>query len=408
MGLTALLISKTGTQTIVSTPAKTTSNHEWHYYGGDPGGSKYSPLTQINRDNVHQLKVAWVFHTGDLPPDSMAATFECTPLVVDGVMYVITAFSKVIALEAETGKVFWSFDPKLDMTKRSYAFTSRGVAFWRNGVEKRILVATLQGNLFSLDARNGKPVPSFGEKGSIDLKTGMIPEGPDRFYGVTSPPVVYKDLVITGSVVPDGLPQGPSGDVRAFDIRTGKLIWRFHTVPRPREFGNDTWEPDSWKDRGGTNVWAPFSCDEERGIVYLPVTAAAEDRYGGDRKGANLFSNALVAVEARTGKRLWHYQIVHHDLWDYDLPAQPNLVTVHRNGRSIPAVAQITKMGLLFVFDRVTGRPLFRHRGTDRARQRGAGGARLADTTLSLETPTGRTVEHDSGRDYRRHSGIPR
>jgi glucose dehydrogenase len=337
MGLTALLISKTGTQTIVSTPAKTTSNHEWHYYGGDPGGSKYSPLTQINRDNVHQLKVAWVFHTGDLPPDSMAATFECTPLVVDGVMYVITAFSKVIALEAETGKVFWSFDPKLDMTKRSYAFTSRGVAFWRDGVEKRILVATLQGNLFSLDARNGKPVPSFGENGSIDLKTGMIPEGPDRFYGVTSPPVVYKDLVITGSVVPDSLPQGPSGDVRAFDIRTGKLIWRFHTVPRPGEFGNDTWEPDSWKDRGGTNVWAPFSCDEERGIVYLPVTAAAEDRYGGDRKGANLFSNALVALDARTGKRLWHYQIVHHDLWDYDLPAQPNLVTVHRNGRSIPA-----------------------------------------------------------------------
>ncbi len=335
------------------------SSQEWRYYGGDSGGSKHSPLTQINRENVNRLKVAWVFHTGDIPPDSMSATFECTPLVVNGVMYVITAFSKVIALEAETGKVLWTFDPKLDMSKRSYAFTSRGVAFWGNGVEKRIFLATLQGSLFALDARNGKPVASFGESGSVDLKTGMIPDGPDRFYGVTSPPVVYRNLVITGSNVPDSLPQGPSGDVRAFDARTGKMVWRFHTVPHPGEFGNDTWEPDSWKDRGGTNVWAPLSCDEERGIVYLPVTAAAEDRYGGDRKGANLFSNALVALDARTGKRLWHYQIVHHDLWDYDLPAQPNLITVHRNGQSIPAVAQITKMGLLFVFDRVTGQPLF-------------------------------------------------
>jgi quinoprotein glucose dehydrogenase len=274
-------------------------------------------------------------------------------------MYLTTAFSKVIALEAETGKVLWTFDPKLDMSKRSYPFANRGVAFWRNGADKRIFLATLHGNLFALDARNGKPVESFGEGGSADLKTGMIPEGPDRSYAVTSPPLVYKDLVIMGSAVPDSLPQGPSGDVRAFDARTGKMVWRFHTVPHPGEFGNDTWEADSWKDRGGTNVWAPMSCDEERGIVYLPVTAAAEDRYGGDRKGANLFSNALVALDAGTGKRLWHYQIVHHDLWDYDLPAQPNLITVLRNGQPIPAVAQITKMGLLFVFNRLTGRPLF-------------------------------------------------
>lgn len=334
-------------------------NSEWRHYGGDSGGSKYSSLDQINRKNVNQLQVAWVFHTGDLPDERMAATFECTPLVVDGVMYLTTAFSKVIALEAETGKPLWTFDPEIDTSKRSYAFANRGVAFWQHGNESRIFLATLRGKLIALDPRDGKPIASFGDNGAVDLAAGMVPEGPDRFYGVTSPPLIYKDLVITGSSVPDSLPQGPSGDVRAFSVRTGKLVWRFHTVPRPGEFGHDTWEKDSWQDRGGTNVWAPMSCDEDRGIVYLPVTAAAADRYGGDRKGANLFSNALVALDAKTGKRLWHFQTIHHDLWDYDIPAQPNLISIWRNGRTIPAVAQITKMGLLFVFDRVTGRPLF-------------------------------------------------
>lgn len=215
----------------------------------------------------------------------MAATFECTPLAVDGVMYLTTAFSKVIALEAETGKVLWTFDPKLDTNKRSYAFANRGVALWQSGANKRIFLATLDGRLFSLNARDGKATPDFGQGGYVDLKEGMIPPGPDRFYGVTSPPLIYKDLVITGSAVPDALPQGPSGDVRAFDVHTGKMVWRFHTVPQAGEFGNDTWEKDSWKNRGGTNVWAPMSCDEERGIAYLPVSASSADRYGGDRKG---------------------------------------------------------------------------------------------------------------------------
>ena len=335
------------------------SDHEWPYYGRDSGGSKYSTLDQINRENVKQLKLAWAFHTGDLPDEKMAATFECTPVVMDGVMYVTTAFSKVIALEAETGKVLWRFDPKIDTSKRSYAFANRGVALRKNGTEGRVFLATLRGKLWALDARNGKPIDGFGDGGQVDLAVGMIPEGPDRYYGVTSPPVVYRDLVIVGSTVPDSLPQGPSGDVRAFDALTGRVVWRFHTVPQPGEFGGDTWEKDSWRDRGGTNVWAPMSCDEERGIVYLPVSASASDRYGGDRKGSNLFSNSLVALDAKTGKRLWHYQIVHHDLWDYDLPAQPNLILMRRGGRTIPAVAQITKMGLLFVFDRVTGEPLF-------------------------------------------------
>ncbi|MEW5977084.1 MAG: PQQ-binding-like beta-propeller repeat protein [Acidobacteriota bacterium] len=329
---------------------------EWRHYGGDSGGSRYSPLTQINRTNVTELKVAWIFHTGDLPADTMNATFECTPLVVEGVMYLSTPFSKVIALEAETGKMLWTFDPKLD---GSYGFVNRGVAFWQDKTERRIFLATSDGRLFALDAHNGTPVSRFGNKGWIDLKTGMVPAGSERSYGVTSPPLVYQDLVMTGSIVPDSLPQGPSGDVRAFDARTGQMIWRFHSVPHPGEFGHDTWESGAWRDRGGTNVWAPLSCDERRGIVYLPLTSASPDRYGGDRKGSNLFADSLVALNAKTGKRIWHYQIVHHDLWDFDLPAQPNLITLQRNGVSVPAVAQVTKMGLTFIFNRLTGKPLF-------------------------------------------------
>jgi quinate dehydrogenase (quinone) len=210
-------------------------------------------------------------------------------------------------------------------------------------------------NLELRQAADGKPVNGFGENGLINLRAGFTEPYPNRAYGMTSPPLIYRDLVITGSVVSDGEPRGPSGDVRAFDARTGKLVWRFHTVPRAGEFGNDTWQGDSWKDRGGTNVWSIMSCDEERGIVYLPLTSPSPDRYGGERKGKNLFGDSLVALEAATGKRLWHYQIVHHDLWDYDLPAQPTLVTI----RGTPAVAQITKMGFLFVFNRVTGEPLF-------------------------------------------------
>src|SRR5262249_35227592 len=238
-------------------------------------------------------------------------------------------------------------------------FINRGVAFGRLGKEQRIFLGALDGRLFALDARDGQPVKSFGKGGFIDLRVGVADKFSNRLYGMTSPPVVYKNLVICGSLVPDGEPQGPSGDVRAFDARTGKLVWTFHVVPRPGEFGHDTWEKDSWMDRGGVNVWSIISVDEARGVVYLPTTSPSPDRYGGERKGQNLFGDSLVALDARTGKRLWHYQILHHDLWDWDLPAQPNLFTLRRNGRSVPAVAQITKMGFLFVFDRVTGKPLF-------------------------------------------------
>ncbi|HEX4949409.1 MAG TPA: pyrroloquinoline quinone-dependent dehydrogenase [Blastocatellia bacterium] len=311
---------------------------------------------------MQQLQVAWTYHTGDVSDGKqypILSAFECTPVVSENVMYLTTPFCRVIALDAETGKQRWAFDPKLDKTKPYNLFINRGVALARVGNAERVFLGTLDGRLFALDARDGQPVKSFGNGGFIDLRVGVADKFPQRAYGMTSPPVVYQNLVICGSLVSDGEPQGPSGDVRAFDATTGKLVWTFHVVPRPGEFGNDTWEKDSWMDRGGVNVWSLMSLDAARGIVYLPTTSPAPDRYGGERKGQNLFGNSLVALDARTGKRLWHYQIIHHDLWDWDLPAQPNLFTMRRNGKAIPAVAQITKMGFLFVFDRVTGKPLF-------------------------------------------------
>lgn len=335
---------------------------EWPYYGGDSGGTKYSKLAQIHRGNVGRLKIAWTYHTGDVSDGTSnpnRSAFETTPLVVDGVMYFTTPFARVIALEAETGKELWSFDPHLEKDRNYNLFVNRGAAWWTDGRQKRIYWGTLDGRLLALDAVTGKPVPSFGNDGWINLRAGVADQFPRAGYGMTSPPAIYKNLVITGALAADGEPQGPSGDIRAFDVHTGKLVWRFHVVPRPGEFGHDTWEGDSWKDRGGVNAWSMLSVDQERGIVFVPLTSPSPDYYGGDRKGANLFGDCLVALEAATGKRLWHFQTIHHDLWDWDLPAQPVLVTVRREGRDIPAVAQVTKTGFVFLFDRVTGKPLF-------------------------------------------------
>lgn len=335
---------------------------EWSYYGGDSGGMKYSPLKQIHTGNVTKLKVAWTFRTGDVSDGKTLPTrsaFEGTPLVDEGVMYVTTPFNRLIALDPETGKQKWAFDPKLDQNRIYNLFISRGAAIWREGKKKRLFYGTLDARLFSIDPATGEPDPTFGVKGSINLREGVADQFPRAGYGMTSPPAIYKNLVICGSLAADGEPRGPSGDVRAFDARTGKLVWRFHVIPQPGEFGNDTWAADSWKDRGGANAWSILSVDQQRGIVYLPLTSPATDMYGGDRKGANLFGDSLVALDANTGKRLWHFQTIHHDIWDYDLPAQPNLITVVREGRKVPAVAQITKTGWVFVFDRVTGKPLF-------------------------------------------------
>src|SRR4030095_13551813 len=267
------------------------------------------------------------------------------------------------ALDAETGAELWKFDPQAGKSQREFN-SHRGVAYWedRRKTDRRILFGTVDGRLIALHAATGKPVSSFGVAGLVDLRAG----GADRFkqdpsWGarVTSAPVIFRDLVIVGWGLPEYPAQGPSGDVRAYNVRTGQLVWTFHTVPHPGERGNETWANDSWKDRMAANVWSTMSVDQANGLVFLPVGSPAYDFYGGDRKGQNLFGNSLVALNAGTGKLVWHFQTVHHDLWDYDLPAQPSLITVRQQGRSIPAVAQVTKMGFVFVFNRLTGESLF-------------------------------------------------
>jgi quinoprotein glucose dehydrogenase len=343
------------------------SGQEWRYYGGDAGGTRHSGLTQINRENVRQLRPVWTYHTGEVDRSTNAtdrhniAPFESTPIVVDGVLYFSTPSNRVIALDAETGAEIWKYDPQAGSGKPRRYYQHRGVSFWQSddGRERRIVFGTFDGRLIALDATSGKPCENFGKGGTVDLRAGLDGDDPKALYSVTSAPAIYKNLVITGAMVPEFPSHGPSGQVRAFDLRTGKLEWTFHTIPLPGEKGHETWSGDEWKDRTGANVWSGMSVDEKRGLVFLPVGSTSYDFYGADRKGTNLFSNSLVALDAASGKLVWYFQMVHHDIWDYDMPAQPVLIDVKRKGKTIPAVAQVTKMGFVFVFDRVTGKPLF-------------------------------------------------
>lgn len=340
----------------------TVKSQEWHSYAGDPGGAKYSRLNQITRGNVTKLQPAWRFHTGDLSDGKtfpVRSAFEATPLMVDGVLYFPTPFNRLVALDAESGRQLWAFDPTIEKETGRNLFIHRGAAYWTDGRQKRLYYGTLDGDLYAIDAYTGEPVTGFGAKGKVDLKVGMVIPGGRRSLGMTSPPAIYRNLVICGSIVPDGEPQGPSGDVRAFDALTGKLVWRFHTVPQPGEFGHDTWEGESWRGRGGTNAWSLLSVDEQRGIVFLPLTSPSTDFWGGDRKGANLFGDAIVALDAATGKRIWHFQTVHHNIWDYDIPSQPVLVDVRTNGALVPSVAVVTKTGFTFLLERTGGKPIF-------------------------------------------------
>ena len=339
---------------------------EWRFYGGD-SGTRFSPLEQINRKNVAKLKRAWTYHMGEANRGGHetdrhpVAPFESTPLMVDDVLYFSTPSNRVIALEAESGEELWEFDPQARHAGQRQFFQHRGVAYWqsKNGDDRRIVFGTWDGRLMALDARTGKPCGEFGKDGTINLRAGVADAFPDAEYAVTSPPAIYRDLVITGAAVPEYPSKGPSGVVRAFDVRSGKLVWTFHTIPQPGEAGHETWEENAWQDRTGANVWSIMSVDTERGLIFLPVGSASYDFYGADRKGMDLFSNSLVALDAATGKLRWYFQMVHHDIWDYDIPAQPVLITVRREGLEIPAVAQVTKMGFVFIFDRLTGKPLF-------------------------------------------------
>jgi quinoprotein glucose dehydrogenase len=339
---------------------------DWPVYGRDAGGSRYSTLEQINRSNVAGLKPAWEWKTGEKSLDQFKTNpgnFQATPLMIDGVLYLSTPYNRVVALDAESGRELWSFDPKAyedGQPPNGTGFVHRGVAAWRDGGKLRILMNSRY-RLIELDAETGKPVGSFGDNGIVNLTQGLLWETNPKHYTNTSPPVIYKDLVIVGNGVADRLvyKNDPPGDVRAWNTRTGKLAWTFHTIPQKGEFGNDTWGEGSEKFTGHTNVWAPFTVDTERGLVFLPVSTPSNDFYGGRRPGANLFADSIVCLDAVTGKRKWHYQLVHHGLWDYDTPSPPLLATINVGGRKIEAVVQLTKMGFVFVFDRLTGKPVW-------------------------------------------------
>ncbi len=329
-------------------------SRDWPVTGGDPGSTRYSPLDQINRDNVARLRLAWTYHTGDAPPDR-PSEIQATPIVVGGVLYTTTPALAVIALRADRGTLVWRFDPFAHRPRASHV--NRGVVYWADGRDRRIFF-TAGRRVYALNARTGLPIPTFGDSGSVDLGAGLGRDVTGAYLVATSPGVVFKDLLIQGTRVGEEEGSAP-GDVRAYDVRSGKIRWTFHTIPHPGEPGYGTWPPDAWRTAGGANSWAAISVDVQRGLVYIPTGSAPPDFNGGARTGANLFANSLLVLDAATGTWRWHFQTVDHDLWDRDLPAAPNLVTVTRQGRRVSAVAQIAKSGFVFLFDRTNGMPLF-------------------------------------------------
>jgi len=331
---------------------------DWRVTGGDPGNTRFSPLDQINTTNVARLRVAWVYHTGDLAPDQHGE-IQATPIVVDGVLYATTPALAAIALRAASGTLLWRFDPRTthDARRTDFSHVNRGVVYWADSSDRRIFF-TAGRKLYGLDARTGRPIPTFGDSGSVDLAAGLSRAIGDAYLVATSPGAIYQDLLIQGMRVGEEEGSAP-GDLRAYDVHTGAIRWTFHTIPHPGEFGYETWPAGAWQTAGGANSWAGLSLDTARGIVYVPTGSATPDFYGGARIGANLFANSLLALDAATGKRLWHFQTVHHDLWDRDLPAAPNFVTVTRGGLRVDAVAQIAKSGFVFLFDRQSGKTLF-------------------------------------------------
>jgi glucose dehydrogenase len=331
------------------------AQNDWPAYGRDPGARRYSPLKQINPSNVDKLVQAWTFKTKPASDAGKQRASSTTALMINNVLYFATPYQSLMAVEPETGKTIWTFD------HQHAPRTSRGLAYWpgdRNG-PPTIYFGTEDGFLIGVNARTGKLVPGFAKEGELDLKPGMKDDLPNAPYGLNGAPAVYKNLVFTGSHLQDYGSYGGRGDVRAWDAGTGKLVWTFHTVPRPGEPGHETWLDDGWKNRSGVNVWSTFTVDAETGTLLMPIGSPSDDRYGGDRPGANLYGNALVAVDAMTGKLKWYFQNVHHDLWDYDLPPQPTLVDLVKDGQKIPALIQAAKTGLVFILDRRTGKPVF-------------------------------------------------
>jgi glucose dehydrogenase len=359
---------------------------DWPNYSHDAGGSRYAPLKQINEKNVTKLKLAWTFDPTapvtdpprpgaggaaglkplTLPAGASANTpggppraprvrqSKTTPLVIGNTMYMSTPYNRVVALNAETGTKIWEY-------MLPFSPASRGISYWPGEGQDapEIFIGTSNGRLIAINAKTGKPVPGFGEDGILNVRVGVADKYPNGHYGISSPPAIYKNLVITGCQLQEMPSKGPSGDVRAWDVRTGKLVWTFHTLPRPGELNHDDWQEDQWQDRSGLNVWGIMTVDVRNGIAFLPVGTPTTDFYGADRKGKNLYGSSLVAVDAATGKLKWYFQTSYHDNWDYDVTAAPVMITVKRNGKEIPAVAQTTKQGLMFILDRFTGKPIY-------------------------------------------------
>jgi quinoprotein glucose dehydrogenase len=341
---------------------------EWRYYAGDPASTKYSPLSEITRSNVNDLQVAWRWSSPDneivgANPTSRPGAFQDTPIMVNGVLYTTTSLGIYAALDPTTGRTLWQYDPGIWKAGRppNLGYTHRGAAYWSDGRVKRIISGTHDAHLISIDAETGKPDPAFGDNGSVDVIAGLPYAERMRNYAINSTPVIVKDVVVAGSNITDGptSKEAPRGDIFGFDVRTGKKLWTFHSVPQGEEFGHETWENGSAGYTGNTNVWSMLTVDEALGYIYLPFGTPTNDYYGGHRLGDNLFAESLVCLDATTGKRVWHFQGVHHGLWDYDFPAAPILVDITVNGRRINAVAQVSKQAFLYVFDRKTGEPVW-------------------------------------------------
>src|SRR5262245_9635726 len=350
---------------VVLVVSQSSKEVDWLYYGGDQAGTKYSSLTDINASNVQKLRVVWQWKHWETALKDYGTTpgfFEATPLMIDGVLYVTTPYNNIAALDAESGRELWRFDGegyKLGQVLSGSGWKLRGTGFWRDGGRLFVFLKS-RDRLFKIDARTGEPVHTFGNNGAASLND--LPRISESTHATqSSPPVIYKDLVILGSQVPDRVQSAdPAGYVQAFNARTGKRVWTFSVIPQSaKDAGADTWENESWRVNGHGNVWAPMALDESRGLLYLPTSTPSSDYYGGQRPGANLFAESLVCLDAATGKVKWHFQTVHHGLWDWDIPAQPNIVTITVNGQRVDAVAQVTKRGDTFVFDRVTGKPVW-------------------------------------------------
>lgn len=339
-------------------PYETPTNpNNWPHYLGSASSNQYSALGEITKENVAQLQPAWTYKAGDADPQNRSQ-IQCNPLVIDGVIYATTPRLNLVAIDGKTGEEKWRFDPYGDSPFQSFGMgVNRGLAYWTDGNEERIMFGA-SAFLFAVNAKTGEAFQDFGIQGKVDLHDGLGEQYKELFVSANTPGIVFKDLIIMGMRVSEAMGAAP-GYVRAYNVKTGEIKWTFHTIPKPGEYGHETWPEGAWKEMGGANAWSGFSLDHQRETVFVPTGSAAYDFYGGDRHGENLFSNCLIALDANTGKRKWHYQTVHHDLWDRDLPAPPNLITLNIDGKEVDAVAQITKSAHVFVLDRDTGEPLF-------------------------------------------------